>query len=84
MNTRQRRVLIAVAVIITGMMLYPPLRIEGIPNVIGSRNPGFTHGYGWLGNDVFATVELGLLFTQFFVVGIVGAISYFLCADTKK
>ena len=84
MNTRRRRVLIVVAVLFVGMMLYPPLSVEGIPNVIGSRNPGFTHIYGWLfTGNIFATVELGLLFTQFFVVGVVGVIAFILCADKK-
>ena len=72
------------ALLLVGMMLYPPLSVEGVPNIVGTRNPGFTHIYGWLfTSDIFAIVDLSLLFTQFFVVGVVGAIAWLLYADKK-
>ena len=84
MNINQRRVLLIVALLVVGMLLYPPLLIEGIPNVMGSRNPGYTRSYGWLLSYFdSAMVHLSLLFTQFFVVAVVGAIAWLLCADKK-
>lgn len=83
MNTKQRRILIAVGVTLTGMLLYPPLRTEGYPNVLGCLSPEVSHGYNLLLTNHWGSIEIGLLFTQFFVVGVVGAIAYVLCADKK-
>ena len=83
MNIRQRRILIIVAVAVTGMLLYPPLRTVGIPTW-GGRTPGITYSYDWLWADPFSGVNFALLFTQFFVLGVVSSIAFVLNADQKK
>lgn len=80
MNTRQRRILIAMAVIIAGMMIYPPFyypRDDFINHVV-------RHGYDWLLGDGQGRVEVDLLLAQFVAVGIIGLIAYHLCADKKN
>ena len=84
MNICQRRILIAVAIALPLMLLFPPFREVGIANVAGGRNPGSHYYYGWLPSNVWGSVEVGLLFAQFFVVGVVAAIAYVLCADKKQ
>ena len=84
MNSWQRRILIAVAIAYPVMLLFPPFREVGIANVAGGRNPGTHYYYGWLPSNVWGSVEIGLLFAQFFVVGVVAAIAYVLCADKKQ
>ncbi len=77
MNTKQRRVLVAVAIAIAGMMLYPPLNY--------SPGPGewVRHGYDWLLGLSSGRVDVGLLLTQFVAIGVIGAIVYYLFADKK-
>lgn len=75
MNTRQRRILIAVAVMIVGMMLYPPFYYP---------RPRVSHGYDWLLGHGEGRIEVELLLVQFLVVGVIGAIAYVLCADKKQ
>ena len=84
MNIRQRRILIIVAVAVTGMLLYPPLITVGIPTWGGDRNPGTTYSYDWLWADPFSGVNFALLFTQFFVLGVVASIAFVLNPDQKK
>lgn len=79
MNTHQRRILIVVAVFISGVMLYPPFHYPRESNSSGLR-----HGYAWLLNDGWGRVEIGLLLVQLLVVGVVGLIAYVLCADERK
>jgi len=84
MNVKQRRILIAIAVLIAGMMLYPPFYYprEGASNGVGTP---VRHGYDWLINgSEFGRVEVDLLLTQFLVVGVIGLIAYVLCADKKQ
>lgn len=80
MNTRQRRILIAVAVMIAGMMLYPPFYYPRDPG----RGEPVSHGYDWLLGHGTGRVEVELLLVQFLVVGVIGAIAYVLCADKKQ
>lgn len=84
MNTWQRRILIAVAITLPLMLLFPPFREVGIANVAGGRNPGSHYYYAWLPTNVLGSVEVDLLFAQFFVVGVVAAIAYVLCADKSR
>jgi len=79
MNLRQKRILIAAAVVIAGMMLYPPFyyprdALSGVAR----------HGYDWLLGSGLGRVEVDLLFAQFVAVGVIGRIAYLLCADEKK
>lgn len=80
MNTRQRRILIAVAVMIAGMMLYPPFYYPRDPG----RSEPVSHGYDWLLGHGAGRIEVELLLVQFLVVGVIGAIAYVLCADKKQ
>ena len=77
MNDRQKSVLIVAAIVVLGMLLYPPFHIiwtEG--RVIGS-------GYRWIFNPPeYATVDTGLLLTQWIAVLIVGAIAYLFFKDS--
>jgi hypothetical protein len=81
MNKWQRRVLGAVPVVMVAMMLYPPMKEVGIANVAGGRNPGSHYYYEWIFNNVWGSVQIGLLFTQFFVVGVAAVVAWILCAD---
>lgn len=74
MNIRQRRVLIAVAIAILAMLLYPPFYLA--VNRVST--------YDWLFGFSQGRVNVELLFAQWIAVGIVGAIAYFLCADKKQ
>lgn len=70
-----RRVLVATAAAIVAMMLFPP--------VLDRSSAGkVQHVYSWLfAGNPFQTVDIGLLFTQFFVVGVLAAVGWVLCAD---
>ena len=78
MNTRQRRILIAVAIVIAGMMLYPPFYYPR------DGNNAVRHGYDWLLGDGWGRVEVDLLLVQFLAVGVTGVIAYILSADKKS
>ena len=59
-NTKQKGILIAVAIIIGAMLLFPPFYAE--------RRVGGSTSYTWLFTaDTEGRVDVGLLFTQFFV-----------------
>lgn len=72
MNDNQKRVLIVVAVIIFGLLLYPPWRHEGAV--------AYTT-YGWIWGNHMATVDAGLLISQWIGVLIIGGIIYCLFND---
>ena len=78
MNAKQRRVLIAVATVVVGMLLYPP---HYYPR--DSVRGWVTHAYDWLLGGGQGRVEVELLFAQWIAVGIVGAIAYLLSANKK-
>ena len=84
MNTHQRRILIAVATIIAGMMLYPPFYYPRYPETSSHSGTPVRHGYDWLLSDGWGRVEVDLLLVQFLVVGVIGLIAYVLCADKKQ
>ena len=78
-NTHQRFILLAVAVAMASMMLYPPYYYPRDPDI---RTPT-SHGYDWLLSSGFGRVEVDLLLNQFLVVVVIGLIAYFLCANKK-
>ena len=80
MNTRQRRILIAVVAVIGVMLLFPPFYLPR-----SSVNDYGTTTYKWLvADNNWGRVDLGLLFTQFFVVGIIGLVAYVLSDDRMR
>jgi hypothetical protein len=74
MNDHQRKLLIAVATTVVAMLLFPPFRVVGL--AVG-RSLSVTAGYSARPNE-WASVDVGLLLTQWAAVLIVGAIAYFL------
>ncbi|MDD9856550.1 MAG: hypothetical protein OXU96_00630 [Gammaproteobacteria bacterium] len=77
-NQIQRNVLIAVAVIITGMLLYPPFhRIYANGITEGA-------GYHWLFDAPhLTTVDIGTLLVQWLEVLIIGGIAFFIFKDKQ-
>jgi len=75
-NQTQKNVLIALAVIITGMLLYPPFhRVYANGITIGAR-------YNWLFDAPHqATVDIGTLLVQWLGVLIIGGIIFFIVKD---
>ena len=83
MNTKQRVILIAVAVVIVAMLLYPPF--YGVHNQRAEELGGGSYlglYYSWL-FDGTGRVETSLLFAQWIAVGVIGAIAFVLSADKK-
>jgi hypothetical protein len=80
MNESQRKLLIAVGVIVLGMLLCPPYRIYGS----GSNSNSIREtGYAWLFDLPFqATVDVITLVVQWLGVLVVGGIA-FLILKTK-
>lgn len=89
MNGKQKKVLIAVAAVVLGMLLYPPFQWKGPGGSVASM------GYHWifappLYNDLVApamnpyakTVNIGLLITQWIAVLIIGVIAYLFFKDS--
>lgn len=75
MNKKQKRVLIAVALVVLGMLVYPPWHFTSNEIVV-------SQGYSYLFNShSMATVDTGLLITQWIAVLIIGGISYFILKD---
>ena len=79
MNEKQKNALIAVAVIIASMLLYPPFhRISSSGRSVGL-------GYHWLfevGRE--ATVDIATLLVQWVGVLIVGGIVFFILKDDEE
>jgi hypothetical protein len=78
MNRRQRLILIMMAVIIAGMMLYPPY-IYLADDFIPQR-----HGYDSLLGRGAGNVDVWLLLAQFVAVGFIGFLAYKITGDEKK
>ena len=69
MNDMQRKTLIAVAVVVLGMLLYPPYQGAGYSSSLT--------GYSWLFSLPYkATVDVATLLTQWVGVLIVGGIAF--------
>lgn len=71
MNSNQRKVLIAVALSIIAMGLYPPFHIN-------LKNGVFNSGYHWIFSppSQASNVDVGLLLTQWIGVILIGTIGY--------
>ena len=76
MNTRQRRILVAAAIIVVAMLLSPPVDRF----IMGDHYLN----YRWLFDRWEGTIVVWLLLVQWFTVGIVAAIAYFVYADKKE
>ena len=75
-NEKQKRLLIAIAAVVLGMLLFPPFHIRMTGGVV------VWTGYSWIfGPYRGATVNIALLITQWIGVLIVGAIVWFLLKD---
>lgn len=74
MNTNQKRILIAVILLVAGMLLYPPFQR------VVSNGATYNMGYGWIfdppGRD--ATVNVVILLMQWVGVLVVGGLGFFL------
>jgi len=77
MNDKQKIVLVAVATVILGMLVFPPF------NQKWSQGQVFSRGYSWIfvPPDDIATVDIGLLITQWLAVLVIGGIACFLLKD---
>ena len=84
MHKKQKRVLIAITVVILGMLLYPPFHWRGGGGEVASA------GYSWIFDPppsmsgLLATVDIGLLVTQWFAVLIAGGIIWFMLKDRSS
>ncbi len=81
MNIRQRQVLIAVAIIVAVMLLFPPYHVfhQSARALVGSKLL-----WGWLFSlPRGSQVEVGLLFAQWAAVSVIGTIAYFLFSDKR-
>jgi hypothetical protein len=83
MNNKQKLALMAVGALILGMLLFPPY-------ILYSKRSGkvFNHGYDWIFSlpsrsevGFLASVDIGLLLTQWVGVLIIGGIGFFLLKD---
>lgn len=73
MNEMQRKVLIAVAAVVLGMLLYPPFQRKFSEGRVNSA------GYSWLFDAPYnSSVDVATLFAQWLGVLIVGGIAFFL------
>jgi len=75
MNENQRKLLIAVAAVILGMLIHPPYRVYGR----GSSSGSITEtGYAFLiALPDYATVDVATLIAQWLGILLAGAIGYF-------
>lgn len=87
MNKKQKATLIAAAIAIVAMLLFPPFytklptgAIENLGYGLIFQPPVFELRYPNRA-DLTGTVDVGLLITQWLGVSIVGAIAFFLCKD---
>ena len=74
MNDRQRKTLIIVAVLIAGMILYPPFQIKG-----------HGLGYSWIFSPPYddATINVSQLLVQWIAVAIIGGIAFILSKKSQ-
>jgi len=80
MNSWQKCILGVAAVLVTVTLICPPFHIVGS----GGARRGF--GYGWIFEAPIdlATVDVGLLLTQWLGFGIIAAIAYVLAGPVRK
>ena len=77
MNDKQKTLLQVIAVIVVGMLLYPPF------NIIGQNGIRVSAGYNWLFAPDRAVVDVGMLLAQWAGVLVVGALIYFSLKSEK-
>ena len=83
MNEKQKKILIAVTVVIGLMLLYPPFHARFPNGVI--KNLGYSwifappSGGAWQASA--GTVDIGILITQWIGVLVVGGIVFFIAKD---
>jgi len=78
MNKVQKNVLVVVAIIVFGMLLFPPFQS------IWSEGRVYGRGYNFIFNPPLnATVDVGTLLVQWIGVLIVGGIAFFLLKDKQ-
>lgn len=83
MNTKQRRILIVVAVFVVAMMLFPPFNISRSSDLVAGSWTQSPVYYFLIDPPGDARVNVALLLAQWIAVGIVGAIAFALSADKK-
>jgi len=72
MNKNQKIVMVVVAIVLLGMLLFPPFQIVAQRGTVN-------HGFGFIlspPNKGYATVNIAQLLTQMVVVGIVGGLAW--------
>ncbi len=76
MNKKQRFVIVAVVVVVAAMLLYPPFVWVGSSGTVGA-------GYDWILSRTVegASVNLGLLAAQWFVVFVAGGAAWLLLGN---
>jgi len=78
MNDKQKKVLIAVAVIVLAMLLYPPY----IQQIGGANSIATTSGYAFIFELPFrSTIHIATLLIQWVGILIVGGIAFFMVKD---
>ncbi len=81
-NTKQRAILIALAVVIVGILLYPPWAATGSD---GSKMALGYHAIWWQIPDGYAaSIDIALLLTQWAAVAVVGAVAFVLLASESR
>lgn len=83
MNTTQKRIMIAVIVIIVGMLVYPPFQVVAKNGVV------FNMGYGWIFDPpkrgyIAASVDVPMLLIQWVGVLVVGGLALFLAKNSSQ
>lgn len=83
MNTNQKKILIAIIIVITGMLLYPPFHLTGGNGITVNM------GYNWILSPpqrgyVTAKFDTLMLLIQWVGVFLVGGISYFLFGNNSS
>ena len=76
MNVKQKVVLVVIAVLVVGMLFYPPF----YQDLRGAEGRGITIAhYGPLFGELSGRLDFWWLLAQWITVGIVGAIAYVAC-----
>ena len=83
MNQNQKRIVVAVIVIIAGMLAYPPF------HVVANNGTVFNMGYGWIVDPpkrgyITATVNVAMLLIQWVGILIVGGLAFFLAKSAQQ
>lgn len=82
MNKNQRKVLIAIIIIVAAMMLFPPFYIRGVNGVVINLGYSFLFKPPIISNSL-GSVDTGMLLTQWIGVLIVGGVAFYLLKDKQ-